>query len=172
MKKRQAGIISVLAIVFLMGAACSRSQVLSTLSAVVVAAEVAVPVIGAATGVPPETIAVIVRYLEAVGKATAAASDILAGTGSAAEKSAQIAQAFATVSKGCNCVKPGTPTQIVNVVEAVAQAVIRFLANFQGGPQARTAQPDLVSPGETKQLVALRKRSESIIGAMERKKEK
>jgi hypothetical protein len=170
--RKHHGFIAMIAVALLLGAACSQSQVLSTLSNVVGAAEIALPVLGQVNGTPPETIAAIERYLVAVGKATAAASDILAGPGTSAEKSARIVQAFAGIASGCNCVPAGTPTQVVNVVNAVSQAVLKFLANF---PAATRGVPEAVpaieaTPTNAKELTDIRKRSEAIIGAIERKK--
>ncbi len=172
MNKLQICLMSMLSLVLLTGAACSQSQVLTTLSAIVSSAEIALPVIGEATGTPPATIEAISKYLRTVGIATAAAADILAGPGSTAEKSALIAKAFAGIANGCNCIPAGTPSRVVAVVDAVARSVLAFLANFpQSGARQMPGAAEAVEikPGEQKELVELRKRSEAIIGAIERK---
>jgi hypothetical protein len=112
----------------------STSTLISVLENVVSAAEIAVPVIGAATGLNPATSAAIVSYLQEVNIATAQAATILAGTGTSAQKAAEIAKAFAAVANGCKCVPAGTPQEIVSVVDAVAQAVLNFLANATTPP--------------------------------------
>jgi hypothetical protein len=111
--------------------ACQPSTVVSTLENVISAAEIAVPVIGAATHLNPQTSAAIVTYLQEVNIATEQSATILAGTGTTAQKSAQIVQAFAKIAAGCNCVSAGTPQEVVAVVNAVAQEVLNFLTNFK-----------------------------------------
>jgi hypothetical protein len=131
-------IISIIPIVFLilalLSVGCQTSTVISTLESVVSAAEIAIPVIGAATGLSSATSAKIVQYLQEVNIATAQASTILAGTGTSAQKAAEIAKAFAAIAQGCNCVPAGTPQEVVAVVNAVAQAVLQFLTNFPPTP--------------------------------------
>lgn len=140
MTRKQFTAIMLVPILFL--TACTPSTLISTLEAVVSAAEIALPVIGAAAGLPPQVSVGIVQYLQTVDGAIVQASTILAGPGTSAQKSAQIVQAFASIAAGCNCIPPGTPSVIVNVVNAVAQAVGRFLANF---PQ-RTANESSRAP--------------------------
>src|SRR5258708_3258399 len=95
----------------LLNSACQQSQVIATLEAAVTAAEIAIPVIGAATGLNPQVLALIVSYLQQVNIAAAEASTILAGTGTSAEKSAKIIQLFGNIAVGCNCIPPGTPLE-------------------------------------------------------------
>lgn len=150
---------------------CSPSQVLTTLRAVVASAEYAVSIVGPAAGVPAATLEAINRYLVAVGKATAEAADILAGTGTAAEKSALIVKVFAGVVAGCNCIPAGTPSQIVGVINAVVLAVANFLRLFPSGANARAPLPKVdVDSGARKQLAEIRLRSEAVIGAIERRR--
>ena len=134
---------AVLLLAVLLMVGCTSSQVISTLESVVSAAEVAIPVIGAATNTPPATINLIVTYLQGVSTASGKASVILSGTGTTAEKSALIVQAFAQVAAGMN-LPAGTPTEIVTVINAVAQAVVNFLAQFPAGspPAINITAPD------------------------------
>ena len=74
----------------------------------------------------PQTQSLIVTYLKAVSAATGEASTILAGTGTAAQKSAAITSLFAGVAKGLN-LPPGVPTEIVTIIQAVSNAVVSFL---------------------------------------------
>jgi hypothetical protein len=115
----------------LFSSACQTSTVVTTLENVISAAEIAVPVIGAATHLSPATSTAIVSYLQEVNIATEQSATILAGTGTTAQKSAQIIQAFAKIAAGCNCVPAGTPQEVVAVVNAGAQAVLNFLTNFK-----------------------------------------
>lgn len=110
---------------------CQTSTVITSLEAAVSAAEVAIPVIGQATGLNPTTAAAIIAYLQAVNVATSQAATILAGPETSAQKSAEIVKLFANVSQGCKCVPAGTPQEVVTVVNAVANAVVNFLANLQ-----------------------------------------
>ena len=127
-------IVSIIPIPFLILAlltvGCQTSTVISTLENVVSAAEIAIPVIGAATGLSAATSALIVSYLQEVNIATAQAATILAGTGTSAQKAAEIAKSFAAIANGCNCVPPGTPQEVIAVVNAVAQAVLNFRTNY------------------------------------------
>jgi hypothetical protein len=156
------GLISIIPILFLIlalcTAGCQTSTIISTLENVVSAAEIAIPVIGAATGLSSATSALIVSYLQEVNIATAQAATILAGTGTSAQKAAQIAQAFAAIAAGCNCVPPGTPQEVVAVVNAVAQAVLQFLTNFPSTP----ATPPVVkvTAANRTALALIRTRSE------------
>ena len=148
----------ILLIVALLMAGCKSSTIISSLEAAVTAAEIAIPVIGAATGLNPNTSAAIVTYLQQVNIAAAQAATILAGAGSSAQKAAQIVQAFAKIAAGCNCVPPGTPQEVVSVVNAVAQAVLNFISNFPVTP----APPPVikVSPESRAKLASIRLRAE------------
>ena len=146
-------LISIIPILFLIlalcTAGCQTSTVISTLENVVSAAEIAIPVIGAATGLSAATSAKIVSYLQEVNIATAQAATILAGTGTSAQKAAEIAKAFAAIAAGCNCVPPGTPQEVVAVVNAVAQAVLQFLSNFPRRPRRLRRIPSEGHGGES-----------------------
>lgn len=142
----------------LFSAACQPSTVVSTLEAAISAAEIAVPVIGAATHLNPATSAAIVTYLQEVNIATEQAATILAGTGTTAQKSAQIIQAFAKIAAGCNCVPAGTPQEVVAVVNAVSQAVLNFLTNFK--PQGVVTTPAIkVTASDRAALAKLKDRA-------------
>jgi hypothetical protein len=84
-------------------------------------------VIGSASGLSPETMAGIVQYLKLVDVAITQTSTILAGTGTPAAKSAQIAEVFSKFAAGCACIPAGTPQLVVAVVNGVMQAVAKFL---------------------------------------------
>ena len=75
-------------IIVLLTSACQQSTIISTLEGVVSAAEIAIPVIGAATGLNPATSTAIVSYLQLVNISTAQAATILAGAGTSAQKAA------------------------------------------------------------------------------------
>jgi hypothetical protein len=161
-------LISIIPILFLILAlftvGCQTSTIISTLENVVSAAEIAIPVIGAATGLSSATSALIVSYLQEVNIATAQAATILAGAGTSAQKAAEIAKAFAAIAAGCNCVPPGTPQEVIAVVNAVAQAVLQFLTNFPATP----APPPVVkvSAPDRAKLTSIRTRAEANMGKL------
>lgn len=166
-------LISIALLLVLFLTACQPSTVISTLEAVVAAAEIALPVIGAAAGLPPQTTAGIVGYLQMVDLAITQASVILAGPGTSAQKSAQIAQAFAAIAAGCNCIPPGTPQTVVAVVNAVAQAVARFLSTMGAAPVAKGIAPSSSVPPNIKvtrtdrsELTKIRQRAEVNMAAL------
>ena len=161
MKRLQIFPIGVLILVLLL-AGCQTSTVISSLESAVSAAEIAIPVIGAATGLNAKTSALIMAYLQQVNVATAEAATILANTSlTSAQKTAEIIKAFAGIAAGCNCVPPGTPQEVVAVVNAVAQAVLNFLTNFQPAPAPPVAVK--VSAADATKLASLRARSEANI---------
>jgi hypothetical protein len=152
-----AAVLILMLVLFLV--ACQQSTIIATLENVVSAAEIAIPVIGAATGLNPATTTAIVSYLQQVNIATAEAATILAGAGTNAQKTALIIQAFAKLVAGCNCVPPGTPQEVVAVVNAVTQAVLQFLTNFPATP---TPAPVIkVSSGDRTKLTSIKTRAEA-----------
>jgi hypothetical protein len=171
--RKQKGFIAMIAIALLLGAACSPSKMLRGLTAIVNAAEYAFDQGGKLAGLDPATIAAADKWLEALSKGTAAVADILEGPGTGVEKSALIVQALSGFASGCGCLKPGTPTLFVNAMNAVSQAVVEFLKGFQptrglGAPSVSAIET--VTSASSKELTDIRKRSEAIIGAIERKK--
>ncbi len=142
-------------------ASCQPSTLVSSLEGVVAAAEVAVPVIGAAAGIPAPALAAIVTYLRLVDAAAGQASTILAGAGTAAEKSAQIVAVFSNITAGCNCIPAGTPAAVVSVINAVTGAVASFISHFasKGILAAQTVEVK-VTPRDRVALSKIRLRAE------------
>jgi hypothetical protein len=140
---------------------CQPSTVISTLEAVVASAEVALPVIAAATGLSHQVAAQIVAYLQMVDTTIMQASVILAGPGTGPDKAARIVEAFAGIAAGCNCVPPGTPQTVIAVVDAVAKAVARFLSNFAATQPVAKAVPAIkISRSDRAALTDIRQRAE------------
>lgn len=158
------GLCAIVLVLALVLNGCQPSTVISMLEAVVTSAEVALPIIGAATGMPIETSGRIIQYLQAVDAAVVEASSILAGPGTSAEKSLRIAQAFSQIAQGCNCVPAGTPQVVISVVDSVVKAVARFLTSVtptQGLYAGRVAPPKIkVSAQDRAALTDIRKRAE------------
>jgi hypothetical protein len=141
--------------------ACTATQVITTLDAVVSAAEVAVPVVAAAANLPPGIASIVETYLQAVSTAAGKASVIIAGPGTTASKDTQIIAAFAGVVGGT--LPAGTPAEIAAVVQAVAQAVANFLATIPASPTvvgAALTRSIRLSSADKVQLTAIKTRSD------------
>lgn len=144
--------------------ACQQSSVITSLEAAVAAAEVAIPVIGQATGLPPQTQALIVTYLQAVSAATSQAATILAETQpwTSTQKATQILQVFVKVDAGIT-LPVGVPAEVQSVLNGVATAVATFLENFKGTPANGSQFPQraVKIPASSKsKLVSLKARSD------------
>jgi hypothetical protein len=151
--------IALLVLIGIFLVACSSGTVIMALEAAVSAAEVAIPVVAGAVGLPPATLSTIMSYLQAVSEATSQASTILASTTTtSAQKSAAILQAFVTASKALN-LPPGTSTEVVSVVNAVATAVANFLTNFANAKPV----PVTAKPADITKLATLKARPETSI---------
>jgi hypothetical protein len=73
----------------------------------------------------------------------------------------QIVQLFAGIAAGCNCIPPGTPQQVVAVVNAVVQAVLNFLTNFHTVGIAASAPVKIkISASDRTKLASIRTRAE------------
>jgi hypothetical protein len=141
---------------------CQPSTLVQSLEGVITAAEVALPVIGAAAGLPPGVLVAIVAYLRLVSAAAAQASTILAGPGSSAEKSAQIVAAFGNLAAGCNCLPAGVPSAVLSVINAVVASVVSFLTPFLSrGLMASKPVAVKVSPADRAALAKIRARCEA-----------
>src|SRR5258708_2552269 len=136
MKRNRSIALVLVAVLFL--TACQSSTLVSSLDAVVKAAEFALPVISSAAGLslPPETLANIVTYLQLVDAAIVQTSAILSDA-SIVLKPEKILALWASLVAGCKCLPSGTPSEIAAVVGSVAQAVSGFLANFSQGSMKR-----------------------------------
>jgi hypothetical protein len=168
----------IVAVLFLVG--CSSSQVVSSLGLVVSAAEAALPIIAASSGtsLDPAVVAKILTYLHSVNQAVTQASVILSAPGTTQQHAVKIAAAFAGVAKGCNCVPPGTPSNILAVIDGVVNAVANFLANFpatgpSASPSAAPAGPPIKLSGSDKaELVNIQRRAELQVLAVDAVKTK
>jgi hypothetical protein len=140
-------------------AACGQNQILTALTAVLDAAEIALPIIGPSAGLTPEQLATIMAYLKAVADFTGQASLILASTDTPAQKSVAILKAAQTIEKGCNCLPQGISIQVDGAISAVEQAVEIFLRNFKPTVVPKTIT--LTATNRAK-LTQLRARSETL----------
>jgi hypothetical protein len=89
------------------------------------------------------------------------ASAILAEPGNTASKSARIIQAFAGIAKGCACIPPGTPALVVNIVDAVAQAIAHFIEQFTAKSLLPMPTPNIKVTGRDRAALSdIRSRAE------------
>ncbi len=136
---------AIAAILMLSLLGCSTSPI-DILNLAVGALEIALPLIGPAAGVDPQTVTAVESYLNATSAAISQASDILAGPGTDGEKAAQIAQAFAGIAKPF---VPAKYTALVNAVADVAKYVAQFLAST-GSTAGSSATNTLTQAGKEK----------------------
>lgn len=122
--------------------ACSTSQVIANLQIALDAVAAGLPILSGLTNVPPEVVAQVETYVGATNQALGQASTILAGTGTDAQKAAQIAAAFAGIAAP---IVPPQYAAIANLVKTVAQDVAAFLASVPGN----TAASARVAMGQT-----------------------
>jgi hypothetical protein len=120
------------AILILCLAGCAASPI-DILGLAVGALEIALPLIGPAAGVDAATVTAVEGYLSATSQAITQAGDILAGTGSDAQKTTAIISAFAGIAAP---VVPAKYSALVTAVGQVAQYVAQFLTSL---PAATTA---------------------------------
>lgn len=176
---KQKVLLALILILCLLNVGCSQSEILTTLTLVVTSAEIAIPVIGAAAGIPPPVIALISTYLQSVAAFTSQASDILAGAGTSAEKAAKILEASTAIAKGCKCFPAGIrmaqreadvvqvlaiPANVLAVIVGVERAVVNFLVNFRPHPGLVGAAPPAIKLGKADKvaLKKLKQRSDQI----------
>lgn len=105
--------------------ACTPSQFVADLSAVVDAASVVVAFV---PSLPPQTKAEIGKYLKAIAQAASEASVILASGKTDAATIARIVELFARISL---TVSTGLPPQVAAALDAVAAAVSAFLGQLE-----------------------------------------
>lgn len=124
-------------------AGCATSPI-AILEITITAVEAALPLIGPTAGVDPATLAVVSAYLGAVSSAISQASDILASGATAAEKAAEITQAFAGLAV------PLVPPQdqaLVSAVQKVAACVAELLTSTVAStPKSSMAAARAVRP--------------------------
>lgn len=107
---------------------CSSGSVVSTLTLVVDAAEIALPIVAGPSGASPAEVAIAEKYLQDVDAAIVASGPILSSAATAAVKAAQIVQLFSGLAMADLPV--GTPQVIITAVNKVSAAVVQFLTNF------------------------------------------
>jgi hypothetical protein len=125
-------------------AACTSNQIITSITLVVDAAEVALPIITNAAGVSPTLITQLESYLAAVGQALATTTDILAKNEPPAQQYADITAAFANVA--LPVLPAGLPAAIVSAVSKVAALVSKFLAGLPRAPQTIAIAGKTTSP--------------------------
>lgn len=155
------GILMLVLVLLLALVGCNTSP-LAYLDLAVGALEVALPLIGPAAGLPPDVVAQVGSYLAGVSQAATQASDILAGPGTDAQKSAQILAAFAGIAE------PIVPVQyqaIVSAVQQVALYVAKFIASI---PAASPTAATPLSASSQAKLKTIRARAVAVHSAVRR----
>ena len=119
---------------------CTSNQVITSLEVAVQAVTVALPVLSALGGIPPDLANASVSYASAVNQALSQASQILDSTGTDAEHAALIAAAFAGIAVP---VVPAQYQALASVIQALATDVAHFLGGLPGASiaMARTSGP-------------------------------
>ena len=153
--------IAAILIISLAGCAVSAVQ---TLELVVSAAEIALPLIAPSAGVDPATVTAVDGYLAAVSTAVSKASDILAGSGTNAQKAAEITIAFANIA---DPIVPAKYQGLANAVAQVAAAVEKFLLSQPAAaPQssAKYGSPRVAMPGaDLAKLAQIKARAQKVL---------
>lgn len=106
----------------------------TTLDAITIAVDAAVPILAASGVIPPGTATIIMSMSTKALAAVNATSTELASTDSQALKTAKIAQIWASVplcaptDTTCSNILPaGTPTVVITIVQAISNAIVTFL---------------------------------------------
>lgn len=153
-----------LAVALALAMGCNQSQVIATLSGVVSAVEVVLPIIGQAAGIPAATVNQVEEYLSLVNDAASRASTILATADTPAVKAARITAIFASIA--VPKLPPGTPRAILDAVQQVAQAVAKFLEHVQPATAAANSQTATqsapVSARDAEKLASIRAEASSL----------
>ena len=114
---------------------CGANQVLANLQLALDAVSLALPIVGAYTGAPPELITSIVTYCDQANTALGQAAPILSGPGTDAQKAAQITALFASIAV------PDVPAKyapLVALVATLAGDIAKFLASLPAAPASKT----------------------------------
>jgi phage-related protein len=150
---------------------CGTSAVIQALQLAVDAASIAIPLVASVTGVPPQTVALLLTYLEQVSRAIDGAATILASAGTPAQHAVAILALFAGIAIPD---LTGIPAAIVSAVKLVAERVAAFLANFNQsklnamGVQAQ--QPQTVSSGDRAKLAGIGAKAQANLAAIAKAK--
>lgn len=123
--------------------ACTSNQIIQSLTVAVDAAEVAVPLVAGAAGVPPAVVTMLENYLGAVSQALAQTTDILAKGEPPAQEAADITAAFAGAT--LPVLPPGLPGAVAAAVQKVAMLVAQFLAQLPA-KTAAAARANAITP--------------------------
>ena len=140
---------------------CSTSP-LEYLQLAVGAAEIVLPLVAPSAGIDPATVAAVDNYLNAASEAITQASDILAGTGTDAQKATQILAAFAGIAAP---IVPPQYAALASAVQLVAQYIAQFLASL---PTTSTATHAIKSSDAVK-VSAIKARAVKVHAATARR---
>ncbi len=108
---------------------CTQSQIINDINIALNAAQVAIPIVSGAAGLPAAQIAEILTWIQVALKALGSVSNRLSAGGTTAEVSAGITADLAGVVASVPNLQ-GLPTSIATVVEALATDVQNVLATY------------------------------------------
>ena len=137
--------------------ACSPSQLVADLSAVVDAASVAVAFV---PSLSPQAKAEIAKYLRAIAQASSESSVILASGQLNAVMVARIVELFARVALP---VIPGLPLQVSAAIDAVAAAVTAFLGQLQPIQAHTTTTRVKLNRADTEALIQVKTKAAQVV---------
>lgn len=153
------GLVGLLLVALLAG--CGSGTVVTALELVTAASEAAVSTLEAAGQITPGTAIQIDSYLANVSAATQFAATELQSTDTTALKVSKIAAQFAGIA--VPNLPPGTAQAIVTAIQAVANAVSKFLVQIQPPPAPSAKLPVLAfSSKDQVKLEAIRSRAEVV----------
>ncbi len=123
---------------------CAPDEVTGHLERTLLAVQIALPSVLAASGVDAATIGQVQHYLETVSTGVATSADILADTSQTpAQRGAAVALVFSQAL--APELPPGTPTALNLAVQSVAAAVKAFLAQVRTtSAEIQLSRPELV----------------------------
>ncbi len=108
---------------------CTQSQVISDIDIALSAAQVAIPIVAGAAGLPAARVAEILTWIEAAVKALGSVSNRLSVGGPAGEVAAGITADLAGVVASVPDLQ-GVPASIATVVQTLATDVQKVLATY------------------------------------------
>jgi len=113
---------------------CTQSQIINDIDIALNAAQVAIPIVAGAAGLPAAQVAAILTWIEAAVKALGSVSNRLSAGGSTAEVAAGITADLAGVVASVPDLQ-GVPASIASVVQTLATDVQKVLATYGAKPQ-------------------------------------
>ncbi|HXN49862.1 MAG TPA: hypothetical protein VN893_24635 [Bryobacteraceae bacterium] len=112
---------------------CTQSQVINDIDIALSAAQVAIPIVAGAAGLPAAQVAAILTWIQAAVKALGSVSNRLSVGGSTGEVAAGITADLAGVAASVPDLQ-GVPASIAGVVQTLATDIQKVLATYGAKP--------------------------------------